>query len=181
MAEALLTAEEYARLPDSDVPTELVRGRVVPLRFTTPRHGQICASVVGILYPPVEDGDLGQLVCNDSGVVTERNPDTVRGADVAYYSFARIPKGPLPGGYLVLVPELIFEVIAPESPWPDVRAKTQEYLDAGVTTVCVLDPMQESVHVFNNDAPNRIFTADQELTLPEVLGDFRAPVRLFFE
>jgi hypothetical protein len=41
--------------------------------------------------------------------------------------------------------------------------------------------MSPSVHVFNNDAPNRIFTSDQELILPEVLGDFRAPVRLFFE
>ena len=33
---------------------------------------------------------------NESVVVTERNPDTVRGADISFYSFNRLPKGPLP-------------------------------------------------------------------------------------
>ena len=37
--------------------------------------------------------DLGRVVTNDSGIVTQRDPDTVRGADVAYYSYARLPKG----------------------------------------------------------------------------------------
>jgi hypothetical protein len=55
--------------------------------------------------------DTGRLVGNDSGVVTEHEPDTVRGADVAYYSYERIPRGPLPRGrYLTVMPELVFEV-----------------------------------------------------------------------
>src|SRR5262249_24724663 len=105
-AEALITAEEYRRLPDNGQPTELVRGRIVPLNMPTPRHGHICAETVYHLRRFLEDQDLGRVVSNDSGIVTERDPDTVRGADVAFYSYARVPKGPWPKGYLGVVPEL---------------------------------------------------------------------------
>ena len=40
-AEKLLTAEEFLLLPDEGVPKELVRGRVIPLAVSTPRHGQV--------------------------------------------------------------------------------------------------------------------------------------------
>jgi hypothetical protein len=42
------------------------------------------------------------VLSNDTGVVTERGPDTVRGADISFYSYARVPKGPLPDRYLGL-------------------------------------------------------------------------------
>jgi Uma2 family endonuclease len=181
VAETLLTADEFRRLPDDGVPKELVRGRVVPMNVPAPRHGQICVRIVRVLGRFLDDDDLGHLVSNDSGVVTERHPDTVRGVDVAFYSYARVPRGPFPEGYLDVVPELVFEVCSPTDRWREVRAKAMEYLQAGVTTVCVLDPARQVVHAYNNDAPDRLFQADDELTLPEVLGDFRAPVRSFFE
>jgi Uma2 family endonuclease len=179
--EPLLTAEEFGQLPDDGLLGELVRGRTVPLTIPTPRHGQICANILGVLFPPVEDRNLGHLICNKCGVVTERDPDTVRGADIAYYSFARLPPGPLPWRYPDVAPDLIFEVYWPEVRWREMRARVTEFLSAGVTTVCVLDPTTQAVHAYNNELADRIFTADQELTLPEVLADFRAPVRLFFE
>src|SRR5947209_15752851 len=107
-AEKLLTAEEYFLLPDNGQPTELVRGRVVPVNMPTPRHGQICGQAYFLLRLFLQDHDLGQVVCNDSGVVTERDLDTIRGADVAYFSYQRAPKGPLPEGYLAVVPEVVF-------------------------------------------------------------------------
>lgn len=109
-AERLLTAEEYLRLPDNGQPTELVRGRVVPVNMPTPRHGEICVQTAYFLRRFLDDHTVGRVVSNDSGVVTEQNPDTVRGADVAYLSYQRAPKGPLPDGYLSVVPEVVFEV-----------------------------------------------------------------------
>src|SRR5262245_39441414 len=112
-AEVLFTAENYQLLPDSGRPTELVRGRIVTMNMPHPRHGYFCGKIVRLLGNFVERHDLGWVMSNDSGVVTERDPDTVRGADVAYYSFNRLPKGKLPQGYLSVVPELIFEVRSP--------------------------------------------------------------------
>jgi Uma2 family endonuclease len=179
--ESLITAEEYRVMPDNGQPTELVRGRIVPLNVPYPRHGEICSRIVYLLCRFLEDHDLGRVVSNDSGVVTEHDPDTVRGPDVAFYSYARIPKGPLPDGYLDVVPELLFEVRSPGDPWSKVFAKIGEFLTAGVRILCVLDPPTETAHVFVDDQPVRVFQADEELLLAPVLTDFRLPVRRFFE
>jgi Uma2 family endonuclease len=180
-AEALLTAEEYRLLPDDGPPTELVRGRIVPVNMPAPRHGEICANVVLLVGGYARAQGLGRVSCNDSGVVTERGPDTVRGADVAYYSYTRVPRGPLPAGYLPVAPDLVFEVRSPGDRWRDILAKVVEYLDAGVTAVCVLDPGPQRAHVYYADEPEQIFSADEELVLPTILGDFRLVVRRFFE
>jgi Uma2 family endonuclease len=181
ITEALLTAEEYSQLPDNGQPTELVRGRVVPVNIPAPRHGQVCGKVVRILGRFLDEHDIGHLVSNDSGVVTERDPDTVRGGDVAFYSYERVPQGPLPRGYLAAVPELVFEVRSPSDRWGRILMKLGEYLEAGVTAVCVLDETSTSARVFRSDQPEQVFTAEQELTLPDILPEFRAVVGRFFE
>lgn len=180
-AVGLLTAEEYATLPDDGRYRELVRGVVVPMNLPYPRHGEICAQIVFLLKVHLEEHPLGRAVGNDSGVITERGPDTVRGTDVAFYSYARTPQGPLPQGYLHVVPELVFEVRSPGDRWAAIHEKITEYLDAGVTLVCVLDQQTETAHVYHAEQAPREARRDEELTLSEVLPDFRLPVRRFFE
>src|SRR5262245_45142492 len=104
--DTLLTAEEYGRLPDNGRPTELVRGRILEMKCPCPRHGQICSKVDCMVGNFVDEHDLGH-VTNISGVVTERDPDTVRGADIAFYSYSRMPSGPIRQGYLAAKPEAI--------------------------------------------------------------------------
>jgi Uma2 family endonuclease len=178
---ALLTAEEFRRLPEDGRPKELKRGKVILMNQPAPRHGEICGQVYYVVRRHLEDHPLGRLVCNDSGVITEHDPDTVRGADVAFYSFNRIPPGPLPQGYLPVVPELVFEVRSPTDRWGRVLGKVAEYLEAGVTVVCVLDQITERCLVYRSDELAQEFTAEQELILPDVLPDFRMVVRRFFE
>jgi Uma2 family endonuclease len=180
-AEALLTAEEYRRLPDNGRPTELVRGRVVPVNVPAPRHGQICGNVVYLLRSYLEKNDVGQVACNDAGVLTGTDPDTVRGADVAFYSYTRVPQKPLPAGYLAAAPELVFEVRSPTDRWGKVLTKVGEYLEAGVVLVCVLDERTRSAHVYRAEEPAQVVGADQELVLPEILPEFRVSVGRFFE
>jgi Uma2 family endonuclease len=182
-AEALLTAEEYWLLPDDGPPTELVRGRIVPMNMPTPRHGYFCNKIGRILGNFVEQRDLGRVMNNDSGILTEHDPDTVRGADVAYFSYERLPRGPVPEGYLDVLPELVVEVRSQTDRWNEIISKVGEYLTAGVGVVCVLDPQSVTATVFySSDQPPRVFAADDELVLPEVFGDqFRVPVHRFFE
>jgi Uma2 family endonuclease len=179
--ERLLTAEEYAQLPDRGVPTELVRGRVIEMNVPAPRHGQICSKVDRIIGSYADERGLGHVLTNDSGVITRRGPDTVRGADVAYYSYARVPRGPLPRGYLTVVPELVFEVRSPTDRWSELFVKVGEYLEAGVSVVCLLDQVSERVVVCRAEEPPVTLQGDDELHLPDVLGEFRVAVRRFFE
>jgi hypothetical protein len=62
-----------------------------------------------------------------------------------------------------------------------VLAKVAEYLEAGVLVVVVLDPEPRMAHLYYADRPVRTLGPDEELTLPEILGDFRVAVRRFFE
>jgi Uma2 family endonuclease len=73
-----------------------------------------------------------------------------------------------------------FEVRSPGDRWREIHAKVAEYLAAGVRAVCVLDQQTETAHLYYPDEAPRILTADQELTLPDVLPGFRAAVGRFF-
>jgi Uma2 family endonuclease len=178
---ALLTAQEYAQVPDNGLKTELVRGRIVAMNMPTPRHGEICVNIVVLVGTYVKQLRLGRLVSNDSGILTEHNPDTVRGADVAFYSYQRVAEGPLPEHYLDVAPELIFEVRSPGDRWAKNHTKVAEYLQAGVVWVCVLDEQTRTAHLFHATKPPSMLTADEELYLPDVLGEFRVQVARFFD
>ena len=177
---ALLTAEEFAQRPDPGYPEELVEEgscrRRCPSRVTV-------KSAIGSAesWAIAEDRDLGRVLSNDTGVITERGPDTVRGADISFYSFARVPKGPLPDRYLDTPPDLVVEVLSPSDRWPKVLAKVAEYLDAGTTIVLVLDDPRRLAHLYRADGTTRLLGADEELTIPDLLGDFHVRVGRFFE
>jgi Uma2 family endonuclease len=177
----VLTAEEYARRPDPGYPEELVRGRTVPMSHPDRRHGQICNKVGRILGNIAEHHALGHVLNNEAGVITARNPDTVRGPDVSFYSFGRLPKGPLPAGYGSEMPELIIEVRSPSDRWAQVLARVVEYLDAGVRAVVVLDDESRTAFLQLADRPPRLLGPDDDLTVPDILPGFAVAVRVFFE
>ena len=175
----LVTAEEYALLPDRGRLTELVRGKVVEMNMPFPRHGQVCVKVAQLLANFSDQHSLGHVLSNDSGVITQRAPDTVRGADVAFYSYRKLPKGPLPTHYLDVVPDVVFQVRSPGDRWGELMTKVAEYLNAGVQTVCVVDPENETVHVQDAGRAPQTLTGSDELVLP-IMASFRAPVSHFF-
>jgi Uma2 family endonuclease len=177
----LLTAEQFLELPDNGQPSELVRGEVIYMPPPGFPHGVVCSNVVRIVGRFLDDHDIGTLTSNDAGVVTERGPDTVRGADAAFYSYQRIPKGARPSGYPKVAPNVTFEVLSPSQRWPKVLAKVGEYLDADVKAVCVLDPDNQTAHVYRADRAPEVFQRDDELLLPEISPEFRVPVKRFFE
>lgn len=177
----LLTAEEYLELPDNGCPTELVRGTVVPMNIPSFRHGKLCTSVASPLWQYVKLHQLGHVLSNDSGVVTERDPDTVRGPDVSFYSYSRIPKGADPAGYAQVAPEIAIEVRSPTDRWAKVLAKVSEYLNAGVEVVYVVDAQSRSVFAYRDDQPGTPIAHDADWNFPPPLDGLRIPLRELFE
>jgi Uma2 family endonuclease len=178
--ERTYTAEEYLQL-DVDFPSELVEGRLVEMAVPTPRHGQICSKIDRIVGGYVDAHKLGHVVVNDAGILVQRGPDTVRGADVSYYSFSRVPPGPLPKGYLDVAPDVLFEVRSPNDRWRKILNKVTDYLAAGVKLVCVLDPVVESLIAYQDEEfPITMHNSD-EFHFPPFFGELRVPVCRFFE
>jgi len=176
----LLTAEDYARL-DVDHPTELVQGVVHHMPPPRSRHGQVCSNVVWLLRTFCEAQQLGHILSNDAGVITEREPDTVRGGDVLFYDYRRVPKGKLPEGYIQVPPDLVFEVLSPDDRQSKVLRKVTEYLLAGVKVVCVLDPQDETLRIYRDDKAEEVLRGDDEFSVADILSGFSCRVSRFFE
>lgn len=177
----LLSAEEFAAMPELGRFTELVKGEVTKVPPPSFLHGVVCLNVAGELRDHVRPRALGRITINDSGVVTERDPDTVRGADVAYFSYERLPKHETPRVYPEVSPELVFEVMSPDDVFRDVMAKVDEYLTAGVTLVYVIDLTREQAMLFQKGTLGTLFGRADELTFPGVLPDLRIPLGPLFQ
>lgn len=179
IAEKLITAEEYSAM-SIDRPTELVRGRIVYLNQPFIEHGIVCAEIVFRLRMYLEQNALGRVAANDSGTITARSPDTVRGADVSYYSFVRLPKSTQIRKYQNIAPDIAFEVRSPSDRTPAVLEKVDEYLAAGVGVVVVIDPSLRCASVYRQGKPEEILHENDTLTFPEQLPGLAIPLRELF-
>lgn len=177
----LWTAEEYGNLPNDGRMTELVRGRIVEMNRPFTSHGFYLNRIGYLLTHFVEQHRLGRVVSGDAGVVTQRNPDSVRGLDVAYYSFQRIPSGALPEGYWPASPELVIEVRSKDDRWKEIYQKVGEYLSADVLTVALMDPESERVHLFFADRETVVLSSNDQLTFPDILPGCEIMVAKLFE
>src|SRR5262245_20441471 len=131
----LLTAEEFMAADLGEGTHELVRGEVVEMPPAMPEHGLICVNIIYLLESYGRQSGLGYALANDSAVVTERNPDTVRGADVCYYSHARWPRAQVAGKLPPVPPDLVVEVVSPGNRIAQIIKKVSEYLEIGVSLV----------------------------------------------
>lgn len=174
----LMTAEEFL-LTDGEGPRELIRGEVVQMTPPGTRHGYICANVVLILGTWVRQSRSGYVIGNDAGVVTERDPDTVRGPDCQFISAKRLPGGIPARGYAGVPPDLAVEVLSPGNRWTEISTKIDEYLASGVLEVWIVDPENESIQSFRGDRGPVRLAGDKELT-SDVLPGFRSVVQKFF-
>ena len=104
----------------------------------------------------VDQHKLGWVFSNDSRVITERHPDSVRGPDLAFCNDQRLPKTSRPQrDYLEVAPELVVEVRSPDDRWPALQAKVAESLAVGVLIVCVLDAVADPAVIDHYCAPCR--------------------------
>lgn len=175
----LLTADEFTTRY-ANRHAELVKGVVKEYPVPYQKHGKMCFTVGHLIGNYLDEHDIGHATSNDSWVRTGSNPDTVRGGDICFFSYDRLPKGSVPEGLLPVAPDLIVEVLSPTDRWNAVFAKVSEYLDAGVRVVVVLDTKSASASVYRSDELQQIFHNGDELTLPDVLPGFSVAVARLF-
>src|SRR5437588_7716688 len=142
-ATGLMTAEEFAewvqRPENADRWFELGRGEVIELPPPNRISGVVCMRVGYLLEDYARQRSFGYVTGNDSGVILERDPDTVRGPDVALYEDAR-SFDELHPKYGEIPPRLAVEVMSPSDRIGRVIDKVSDYLRNGVALVWLVDP-----------------------------------------
>ena len=177
-----MTLQEFSDRHGGDS-VEFIDGHVVELPMSHPRHGKTCARATFLLMLHVDAQDLGHICTNDPfvKVPTKYDPTRVRGADVCFFSYARVPKGPMPDGLLNVSPELVIEARSPSDTWTEVFTKVGEYLANAVLVVIVLDIDSRTASVYRAAVPNQLILKDTDtLSLPDVLPGWSVPVASFF-
>jgi len=106
------------------------------------------------------------------------NPEKVRKPDASFIKPGRLNS--LPDGYLTAVPDLVVEVVSPNDVYCDVESKIDEYLNAGVELVWVVNPANRSIRVFQSVRVVHEITSSGTLDGADVMPGFVCEVRSLF-
>jgi Uma2 family endonuclease len=179
----LLTAEEFFqwcnRPENRDRHFELERGKVVEVSRPGERHGTVCINVGWVLSGYIRRRGQGRACSNDTGIIWEHNPDTVRGPDLIFFAESR-RFDELNPKYPEDTPQLAVEVVSPNDRPSQVTRRAAQFLRWGVPLVWVIDPEDHTVTVYRPDKPPEVLEGAQEITGDGILPAFRCPVAEFF-
>lgn len=178
--ERLVTVEEFERMPSAER-YELVEGRLVPMSPVNVEHGRIVLQLGYLVKAHLKNRPEGVAVV-EAGFTLARNPDTVRGPDVAFIRSDRMPPPSKRRGFPAIAPDAVFEVLSPEDRPGEVREKIAEYLGRGVRLVVVVDPDDQTVIVHRPGArPIDLRDESDVLDMADVIPGFTCTVSEIFE
>lgn len=179
--EKQLTADDLLRLNSEGVRGELIRGVLCKTMPTGVRHGELVMNLGFLLNAFIKPQRLGRLVGSDSGMMLERDPDTVREPDIAFISAHKLPLGDQVSGYYEGAPDLVIEIASPNDSPREVYHKARMWISFGVTQVWVVDPETRTIEIHRLNQPLLSLAEDDTLDGGDVLPGFNCPVRDVFE
>ncbi len=107
--------------------------------------------------------------------------DTVRGPDVAFVAWARLPGGKIPSKPIpAVVPNFVIEVLSISNTYGEMSRKRREYFHAGVELLWMVDPRQRTVAVYNSALDVRVVSEGGKLDGAKVLPGFEVDTGLLF-
>jgi Uma2 family endonuclease len=128
------------------------------------------------------------LEVNPLGVVT--GPDgmtrlfgkTVRGPDVAFVSWERLPAGKLPDEPVpLLVPDFVVEVLSVSNTRAEMARKRREYFQAGVRLVWMVDLQVRTVAIYSSAESVRVATEKETIDGGNVLPGWQVNLAQLFD
>jgi Uma2 family endonuclease len=129
------------------------------------------ATHLNAVYDPAEGVALveAMVYCFD-------RPNHGRKPDVALFWKRRLPDRRIPKGDFHLAPDLAVEVLSPANGGVDVEVKLNEYLEAGVPMVWIVNPEPRTIRIYRADGTTRLFRAGSLIENEALLPGFRLSV-----
>ena len=107
--------------------------------------------------------------------------DTVRGPDVAFVAWDRMPGGQIPKEPIPdLVPNFVIEVLSVGNTYGEMSRKRREYFHAGVELLWMVDHRSRTVTVFRAPQDATVFTAEQQLDGGNILPGWQVDIADLF-
>jgi Uma2 family endonuclease len=133
-----MTEREFLDWVGEKTRAEWVDGEVIVMSPVSTEHDDLQSWLISILRPFVESNDLGRVGGSELAVRLER-PRARRLTDIFFVSRERVAafeKNVFAGS-----PDVVFEIVSPDSTTRDYRDKLQAYESSGVKEYWIIDPL----------------------------------------
>ncbi|MGK4001170.1 Uma2 family endonuclease [Sorangium sp. So ce1036] len=175
-----MTFEEAAELDLDEQPGEIVDGEWVPATRSSWRRGEITSATNFLLKLYAREHGGWSVSVADPAVKLGRNPDRLRGPDVAMVRAERAPKGKGVEGWLDGAPDVAVEVVGDSQSISEMAKNALDYLGAGAKMVWIVDAEPRRVVLFTPPDRVTILGPDDTLDGGDVLPGFRCRVAEMF-
>lgn len=154
---------------------EFIGGEVIEV-VSNPKSSKLGSRMNGFLFTYLQQNDIGHLTGADGGykVSGERYIP-----DVGFIRYSRQAELLSEDGYNPESPDLAVEVLSPSNTGEELRLKISNYLLAG-TIVWVVNPVKQTVEVYEPGKPSRVLRSNDTLEGGELLPGFKLPVKDIF-
>ena len=179
VTQAEITPDELLDMPDA-ANYELVDGQLVERNMSTLSclveslvHGKVLLHTQQGSLGPVWTGTMGFACFPD-------RPRHLRRPDVSFVKAERMTLELMETGNLPIAPDLAVEVISPNDLAHEVAEKIEEYRNAGVSLIWIIEPLLRIVDVYRKSGVNSRLREGDELLGEDVLPGFRCRVSELF-
>jgi Uma2 family endonuclease len=179
-----MTVEEFDALPESGLPHQYIRGKLILAPPPELPHQDSTGNVYADInfYLRANPG-LGKVYISPCEVAFE-GPDGPARYQPDVMFFRREHLNRLTRKHAEGAPDLVIEVLSPSTRAYDLNEKRLGYAYLGVPELWIVDPTRREVHVYllQQDAGRPACTVKSARTLrTELLPGFEFPVSRFFE
>ena len=139
-----MTEEEFVAWCDEDIKAEYVDGEVIVYTPVSRRHDELTWLLGTLLKLFVEKNELGSI--HGPGLQVRLRAGLRRVPDLVFIS--RETRDILQDAHVEGAPDLIVEIVSPDSEERDWREKYWDYERAGVKEYWVIDPYSETMAMY---------------------------------
>lgn len=183
VATPLMTADEFFdwanQSENRDRHFELERGEIVPMPPPGERHCVVCGNATGLFWNYTRQIGRGRVCPNDMGLILERDPDTVRGPELAIYLSTK-KYSELSLRFPADLPDAIVEALSPTDRFQKMLKRIHLFLNKGVGVVMLADPDSQTLSIHRLHESAKVFEIGEEIAGIAELPDFRCKVADYF-
>lgn len=168
-----LTTEQFLALPDDGVERNLICGQVREKSMTRRNrfHTFVVTQVAYLLesWLRTQPAPCGEVHTGEAGAILRREPDSIVGIDVAYFSAETMARQNAQTTLIDGVPKLAVEVLSPSDKVEETTEKVNEYLSVGVDLVWIIDPYFQTIQLHRRGYAPVTFNNEQRMTGSDIL------------
>ena len=168
--EAYDSAQQKPILIDAEKQVEIVNGEEIIKEMAGAKHSGVGTRLIIKLGIYLESNPIGRVYGADATFTIGEND---RLPDVSFISNDKIPANGEPLKKWLFAPDIAVEVVSPTDFYQDVLDKIDEYFDAEVKQVWIINPEKDDFAIFTAPKTTKYLSKDEILTCEEILPDFR--------